>query len=364
MSKFNSSDHFISQANFILAACIVVAAFAALLMYLKKSTAPTTPFNMKENEARNVTESGRVADFSMWKPISPELKLPFEFLIPEQWSLQSSQGAASFNILDRATQKSIATISVFPFAELVAKQKALPASEFERFGWTNAYGASVFEHRDFKNPQDKKLTAFVVNTEKKEFAEVSVSGEKNVETVQKILKTVDPVKSDTDKGPRIFVDFDHDFLFKHLNSYTRVAPARPEIPTRPLNDWEIKNQKNEVVGLLTVRSFVSDDFSAEPAKLTAMNVLIQGQPQDTFQVIQHEKIGGVDTAIFQSENSDFWPLGFEQKPVERGMIFRKGDEYVVVRLGFADKQNLNAHAYEMSQLFQSVRFLTGQEKVQ
>ncbi|MEO8582025.1 MAG: hypothetical protein ABI425_05645 [Patescibacteria group bacterium] len=262
------------------------------------------------------------ANFSIWKK-QADFQSLFNFYRPDTVGLKTVNVDHTFHLVSatKADEPLLVVIDKLSYAEFQKNKSDLDKQDEKQFGWTNAYGASVFEYRK------DTLTAFVVDKEKKAVLKLSTSDTKNFNLLENITKTFQTTAKETDLHGSWYVNFPGGYKLR----YTSDLELKTDDPFVSTAEWQLKNPKK--IGHIQFN--VSDTHP-------------DGGPLD---VVRKLKADGVEATMYQYDD------------LNSGILWQKGDTYFSLTAQADTPQNIQVMNNLMVQMIASFRFLTDQEKV-
>lgn len=339
MPQKNSID-FIRLEKIAIAG-VVVAAVAFVLFQFKDgkpSFSPNLVKDLKLEEPKN-----DYADFSQWRVQSNFGQL-FNFYIPGSLEISTIEEGKRFHIIAPNSEPQLITsIEQLEYADFQKEKQTIDKQGQEQFGWTNAYGASVFEYRK------DLLTSFVVDKEKKKVIKFVTTDQKNFSVVDNIIKTFQSTAKETDIHGPWYVNFKGKYKIRYASDLVLGVNA----PFTNYVDWDSAKLGKIQLSTYDANEKLKEFEFYDLLLNTEKNTEIASGTNDQVKVLQDLKADGVPAKLYAG--------GVESGTV--GIVWKKDNTYFVLNGSWNSPQTLQMGRNTLSNMLVSFRFLTDQESI-
>lgn len=285
---------------------------------------PATMPLLKRSEQVVRPPEDNYKDFSHWQRVENFVER-FNFSMPQFFMINIVAENQQYQLQStRTAGNSLIDLTVLPYETFQEQKQVLDESGEKQFGWTNAYGSSVFEY------ESGRITLFVVDKEKKEVIKLEASDAMQVGVVRNIARTFESVMPEKDIHGPFYVNFAGKYKLRYTTDYELLTPEA-FVSEASLN---VKFKDETKTGRVTMQvlSSLPDGATPSDAKPT--------------------KVDGVDARWYEFNDSTI------------AAIWQKDGQYFVLKSTADSAKTSVTMRNLMSQMLYSFRFLTSQEAME
>lgn len=315
-----SSQSPLSKEKVILGGVIVLVVLGGAMLVkrdpTKISLIPQSS-DLPSEPAVNFTQ------FPSWRKHA-EFETLFNFYTPDSIEIKTIEEGKSFRVvLPKSPDQPLISMEKLNYADFQKEKMELDNQGEKQFGWTNAYGASVFEYR--KN----SLTAFLVDKEKKEVIKLFTPEKQHNQLLENIVRTFQSTIKETDIHGPWYVNFTGGYKLR----YTADLLLQTDNPFTRNVEWKVQFKDPKKSG--TIRMVVSTQYPDG------------GMPDATRKL----KVDGGEASLYQYDE------------LNSGVFWQKDDQYYLLTAS-ADSPNTSQTLNNlMVQMVAGFRYLTQQEQM-
>ncbi len=296
------------------------------------------------------------SDFPKWQRVENFVEL-FHFAMPDFFSIKTVSEKTQYELESvRTVGTSLIHLSVLPYATFQEQKRVLDAGGEKQFGWTNAYGASVFEY------QNDHLTVFVVDKEKKEVVKLVTDESKYFPVTRNIARTFESTKPEKDIHGPFYVNFIGKYKIRYPAELEPVAEVAK--PFSEFVKWTMHLKNSENTGWIEMSVVDQQSSQKEFTRLVLQTDIgssfvnpIDGQ---SVKIIRELKVDGSIAKMYETE-------GLAKTEAPNGVIgvmWEKDNKFFRIYAVSGTTQVKQIQINVLAQMVSSFRFLTAQEAME
>jgi hypothetical protein len=329
------------KAEVLLVAAVVVGAGVFFLVVRKQPQYQSLLHQASEVMQPAPQEEERLDDFSNWTR-QEDVESLFHFYIPGSLELKTVEEGKRLQVVaQQKPEDALIEIEHILYSDFQAQKLQLDKDGLTQFGWTNAYGSSVFEYKA------DTMTSFVVDKDKKNVMKLSTTNSEFFPLLENMTKTFQTTTPEEYIHGTWYVNFNGGYKIR----YTTDLELPEEDAFTNHAEW-ISAQAGRIQLSTYDGQVLANDFY-ELILQAEKDTEFPNASGETVKILQEMKVDGVVANMYSTQG--------ETGTI--GVVWKKDDVYFVISADWVSNQTFTAQRNVLRSMLSSFRFLTEQESL-